>query len=223
MMEVIFIFEGSNIIINCDKNKKIIDACNNLCTKINMDLNLLIFLYEGKQLNLDETFNEITNENTINILAYKKEEEICLKCRRILNDKIIKEILLSNIVINNSLTGLKTHIENIITDIKNKKDINYVNNKLKNMNMIINNIMKDFKIMISKLEQNQLNNDYLINPNNKINNNIEENKINELNENKNEIICCYNKLENEINLLHDYNNEYMSKNESYIEPKKKYK
>ena len=48
--------------------------------------------------------------------------------------------------------------------------------------------------------------------------------LSELNGNKNEIICIYNKQKDEINLLHDYNNDmkYMNDDElkkSYIEGK----
>ena len=65
MAEIIFIYEGSQINIQCDKNEKMDEICNKLSTKINMNLNSLIFLYGGSQLNLDKKLNEITKENNI--------------------------------------------------------------------------------------------------------------------------------------------------------------
>ena len=148
-----------------------------------MNLNSLIFLYGGSQLNLDNILNEITNENKINILIYKKENEneICPKCGRILNNKIIDNIILLNNNINITLLGLKGQIEHIINDLINKKDNMYINSELKNVNILINNIInEDIKKINNELNKIK-NNDYIIN--------IEENK----NKLKNEIICIYNK------------------------------
>ena len=38
------------------------DICNNLIGKINIDINSLLFLYEGNKLNLEKIINEITKE-----------------------------------------------------------------------------------------------------------------------------------------------------------------
>ena len=95
MAEIIFIYEGRQINIQCNKNEKMAEICNKLSNKINMNLNSLIFLYGGSQLNLDKKLNEITKENNINILVFKRENEneICPKCGRILNDKNIDNII----------------------------------------------------------------------------------------------------------------------------------
>jgi hypothetical protein len=191
MEEIIFIYEGNQIKIECDKNQKMNEICNKLSTKINMKLNSLIFIYGGIQLNLNKKLNEITKENKINILVFKKEKEMCPKCGRLLNNKIIDDILLLNNNINIALLGLKNQIENIINDLINKKDNMYINSQLKNVNTVINNILnKDIKKINNELNKIK-NNDYITN--------IKEDKI------KNEIICIYNKRDNEINLLHDYN------------------
>ena len=90
MAEVYYIFEGQSIIIQSNKNQKMKDICKNLSTKINIDINSLIFLYEGNKLDLEKKLNEITNENKIHILVYKdenNENEICSKCGKILNHK----------------------------------------------------------------------------------------------------------------------------------------
>jgi len=195
MWEIKFIYEGNQINIQCDKNQKMNEICNNLSNKINMNLNSLIFLYGGSQLNLDKKLNEITKENKINILVYKKEneKEICPKCGRILNNKIIDNIIVLNNNINITLLGLRNNIENIINNLINQKDM-YLSSQLKNVNILINNIInEDIKKMNNELNKIK-NNDYITN-----NTNIKENEL------KNEIICIYNKQDNEINLLHDYN------------------
>ena len=195
MAEIIFIYEGNKINIQCDKNKKMNEICNNLSNKINMNLNSLIFIYEGSQINLNKTLNEITKENKINILVFKREneKEICSKCGGILNNKIIDNIIILNNNINIALLELKNQIENIINDLINKKDIMHINSQLKNANILINNILnEDIKKIHNDLNKIK-NNDYITN--------IKENK----NKLKNEIIGIYNKQDNEISLLHDYN------------------
>ena len=195
MAEIIFIYEGNKINIQCDKIQKMNEICNNLSNKINKNLNSLIFIYEGSQINLNKTLNEITKENKINILVFKREneKEICSKCGGILNNKIIDNIIILNNNINIALLELKNQIENIINDLINKKDIMHINSQLKNVNILINNILnEDIKKIHNDLNKIK-NNDYITN--------IKENK----NKLKNEIIGIYNKQDNEISLLHDYN------------------
>ena len=116
MAEVIFIYEGKSIIIQCDKCQKMMDICENLSNKLNIDINSLVFLYGGGQLNLEKKLNEISKDNKIKILVYNNDIEICPKCRRILNNDKIDEIMLLNNNINDTLTGIKSQIENIIND-----------------------------------------------------------------------------------------------------------
>ena len=216
MAEIIFHYEGEPINIQCNKNEKMKDICIKLSNKINLNINSLIFLYGGNQLNLDKTFNEITKENKINILVYKTENETYIKNGRILNNKIIDDIILLNNNINYTLIGLKSQIENIMNDLINKKDIMYINSQLKNINILINNINEDIKKNNNQLNQLKMN--YISNNNTNINN-----TNNNIIENKNEIICIYDKQDEEINLLHDYNKNINNWNEvfkkSYLEGK----
>ena len=71
-----------------------VEICNKLSTKIDLNKNSLIFLYGGNQLDLDKKLNEMTKENKINILVFKRENEneICPKCGRVLNNEIIDNI-----------------------------------------------------------------------------------------------------------------------------------
>ena len=73
MAEIIFTYEGNQINIQCDKNQKMVEICNKLSTKIDLNKNSLIFLYGGNQLDLDKKLNEMTKENKINILWKKRK------------------------------------------------------------------------------------------------------------------------------------------------------
>ena len=191
MSEIIFIYGGQNIKIRCNKNEKIKDICIKLCTKINIDINSLIFLYGGKQLNLENKINDITKENNISILVYKIEnEDICPKCRRIINNKIIDEILILNSKMNNRLTGIKITIEYIM----NKKDINYINNQLEIINVIINNMNEDLKKMNNNIKRRKMNN--IIIKEKEIKNKDEKQKLIK----ENESINNHN-LDNNFNIL----------------------
>ena len=216
MAEIVFQYEGQNITIQCNKNQKMLDICNNLSNKINTNLDSLVFLYGGSQLKFDKKYEEITKENKIIILVYKIENEnkFCSKCGRVLSGKIIDDIISLNDGMGIRLIGLKCQIDNIINDINNKKDIIYINSQLKNINYIINGMNEDFKKIKSKLEQMKsvhiqnknlikLDNLSTTSPNYKDNTN--NNKADEINLVKNEIICIYNKQEDEIGILHDYN------------------
>ena len=193
MAEIIFHYEGKTIIIQCNKDQRISDICNNLSNKINTNIDSLVFLYGGSQLNLNKIYNELTKENKINILVYKNENEneICSKCGRILDNKAIDDILSLNNNLNSILIGLKINIDNIINDINNKRDIIYINSQLKNLNFII-----------KKNKQSIKSNEIFLVPNKNINsNNVKEDIIKSYN---NEMICIYDKQDSEIELLHNY-------------------
>ena len=215
MAEAKFTYDGQDIVLSCDKSQKMREICTNLSTKINVDINSLIFLYGESLLDLEKTFQEITKENSISIIAYKLEnKEICPKCGRIVNNELFDDIISSNNNVNSSLKGIKSQIELIMTDIINKVDINNIISQLKNINILINNINEDIKKNNNKLSIIKLND----NNNIKTNNNNKDNKKEEII--ANEITCIYNKQEDEINLLHDYtyNTDYWSE-----EDKKLYK
>ena len=63
------------------------DICQRYSSKVQKNINALIFLYGGNQLNLELTFDEqVTSidrsKNEMNILVYKNEIDnlICPKC-----------------------------------------------------------------------------------------------------------------------------------------------
>ena len=210
MAEAKFTYDGQDIILSCDKSQKMREICTNLSTKINVDINSLIFLYGESLLDLEKTFQEITKENSISIIAYKLEnKEICPKCGRIVNNELFDDIISSNNNAYSSLKGIKSQIELIMTDIINKVDINNIISQLKNINILINNINEDIKKNNNKLSIIKLND----NNNIKTNNNNKDNKKEEII--KNEITCIYNKQEDEIDLLHDYTRDTKDLSEEY--------
>ena len=62
MAEIVFIYDGRSMTIQCNINQKMKDICINLSNKINTDINSLTFLYGGRILNLEKKYNEITKE-----------------------------------------------------------------------------------------------------------------------------------------------------------------
>ena len=190
MATTFYIFNGISTSIQCSKNQKMKEICDKYCIKINTNINSLLFLYGGNQLNLDKKYEDYTKENKITILVYKNENEVCPKCGKLIDSKKLDNLILSNNNINSTLIGLKSQIDNIINDINNNKKINEINNQLRNINLIINNLIEDIKKNNEELNKSKT-----------------LNNVNNIKENKNEIVCIYNKQEDEINLLHDYNGD----------------
>ena len=153
----IFTLDGSNYIIQCSKEDKMRDICQKYAIKMNINMNSLIFLYGGSQINFELRFKDQVNlidkeKNIISILVYRKEidEFICPKCgeKVKLDTKTIDEIIISNNNIKEKIDGIKINIENII---KNSL-VNIVNIQLKNINTLLNNINEDIKKTMKKLK-----------------------------------------------------------------------
>ena len=175
--KVIFNLEGIDVTIQCSKNEKMKDICQKYVNKIDKNINSLIFLYGGNQLNFNLNFTEQANRidkerNLMKILVYKNEdnEYICPKCgeKIKLNTEKIDDIILSINNIKDTINGTKSNIDNII---KLSKD-NLMNNQLKNVNLILNTLNED----INKINE-------------KLNNLVNNNKIKDENINNNYIIA----------------------------------
>ena len=91
---------------------------------------------------------------------------------------------------NNRLTGIKITIEYIM----NKKDINYINNQLEIINVIINNMNEDLKKMNNNINRRKMNN--IIIKEKEIKNKDEKQKLIK----ENESINNHN-LDNNFNIL----------------------
>ena len=187
--KVIFIFIKENekketkeekISIQCTTDETMKDICEKFLNKIiYKNIDSLIFLYEGTQINFKSKFVEQVNpqdkKNIMNIFVYQKEIFISPKSRQKikLNNPKLEEIKLSNDELIESINGIKFQIDNIIktninSELKNQlKNINRIcdtiNNDIKNNNEKINNLLNDSS------NNNSNNNNDKINDNNKIN------------------------------------------------------
>ena len=80
MSKVIYNFGGIDVVIQCSKDEKMKDICQRYANKIQKNLNSLIFLYGGKQLNFNLSFKEQANgldkeRNEMKVLVYKNEDK----------------------------------------------------------------------------------------------------------------------------------------------------
>jgi len=210
--KVIFVYEGREVIIQCIKDEKMKDICQKYVNKINKDINSLVYLYGGNQLNFNLNYNEQANiidkeRNIMKVLVYDNNEYICNKCGekiKIKKEKI-DNIILSINNINDTINGIKLNIDNII---KISKD-NLVNLQLKNVNIVLNTLNDDIKKINDKLN-NLINTNYEIKIKNENINNyiIAEIEIKENDINKN--IRIINSYEESLRI-----NEYIKKNENW--------
>ena len=203
-VNVIFSFESNNIIIQCSNEDKMKDICQIFATKINLNINSLIFLYGGNQINFGLRFKEQANSfdkdnNEMRIVVTRADEDtfMCPKCgeRIHLNTDRIDEIIRSNTNINDSIKGIKISIENMI---KNSL-VNSINIQLKNINILLNNI-------IEKIIENNQKLGKLLSDNQKIEYISNTSNTYSVNKNNYNSITSYNKniISNEN--IHESNN-----------------
>ena len=210
MAEVKFIFEGNTINIQCTKQDIMKDICTKFANKIGKDINKLYFLYGGNIINLNLKLEQIINNNNeINILVYENDENNlkCPNCGINIDNNINNDISKSNNDIINTLIGLKSQLENIINSNNN---INIIKSQIKNINLILDNTIKEIKKNNNKLKID-----------NKIENKIKiiEGIINIENNDINKDIIIYNSKENidtyinneKINLNKGKNNQRIYK------------
>ena len=121
--KVIFNFEGVDVTIQCSKEEPMKDICQKYVNKIDKNINSLIFLYGGNQLNFNLNFNQQANtldkeRNVMKLLVYKNEDNecVCPKCGEKIkfNTEKIDDIILSINNIKDTINGIKYSIDNII-------------------------------------------------------------------------------------------------------------
>ena len=134
--KVIFILDGVNLTIQCTIEDKIQDICKRYSTKINKNINSLLFLYEGNKVNFDLCFKDQANfvdknNHQMKILVSKcDEKDNCDK---------LNEIKLSN----------NKNVENVCSDYNNtksnnKKVLNTINKKYNSENV---DYLKDVNLL----------------------------------------------------------------------------
>ena len=103
--KIIFSLNGIKVHIQCTLEDKIKDICQKYATKIESNINSLLFLYGGNQINMELKFKEQANiidinNKEMNVLVYKNENDdlICPHCNNKikLNTEKIDNIILSN-------------------------------------------------------------------------------------------------------------------------------
>ena len=102
--KIIFTLDGVNSIIQCSTENKMKEICQNYATKINKKIDTLLFLYEGNQINFEQTFinqaNYIDkNNNEMKISVYKKDKLLNNLLDLDIQTNIIKNIILIKIII----------------------------------------------------------------------------------------------------------------------------
>jgi surface protein len=153
---VSFDFEGRIVKIQCSTDDKMKDICQKYANKIERNVNSLIFLYGGSNLNYQLSFKEQANiidreRNEMSVLVYKNENELsCPKCgeKINLNSDKINDIKTSINNINDTIKGLKFSIENIIK-ISSEEAVKF---QLKNMNPVFNDVNEDIKKLNKKFD-----------------------------------------------------------------------
>ena len=151
---VVFTLDGANLTIKCTPEDKMKDICNKYSTKINKNMNSLLFLYEGNKVNFDLSFKEHINDkdkknhemkifvnknennsninenktksNTINVKP-NSENDNCLKNENFL-DKM-KSVFFSRILFSHLDEKIKLKIIKYNKKLKNKIDIKLINYK----------------------------------------------------------------------------------------------
>ena len=176
MAKIVFTFNGAEIKIHCTKEDKMKDICNRFATKIETNLNSLLFIYNGNKINYKLTFkqqaNSIDNENNqMNLLVYLNENNgiKCKKCGEVLNLDIIDNIKKYNNELKETLIEMNNQIDNII----NSNNINDIKRKIKVIKLMLNNLTTENDKFFSKIQDiisndeiSQSNNQSRINTNN---------------------------------------------------------
>ena len=216
---VVFTFNGNNHTIQCTTDDKMENICQKYCTKLNINMNSLLFLYGGNQINMNLKFNDQVNSmdklnKVMQILVYKSDTDdfICPKCgeKIKLNKEKIDEIIVFN-NIKDTINGIKMNIENII---KNSYS-NSLNIQLKNINIILNTLNEDIKKandkILNLLKDYSITKDKLLNNNLLDNNNlmkgISDIKLNESNNfnNGNMIDMNFSNQNNDNDIINNMN------------------
>ena len=120
-VNIIFTLDGVELTIQCTQNDIMKDICQNYANKITRNINTLVFLYGGNQLNFNLKFKDVITDkesNEMKILVYSNENDefICPKCgeKIKLNTEKIDDIILSINNLNKTIDSAKLMLENVI-------------------------------------------------------------------------------------------------------------
>ena len=148
-VNVIFVLENINLTLECFKEDKMKNICQKLSTKLNKNINSLLFLYEDKRINFESSLENQVNSNDqknnqikINVVENKSD---CTNFNDYSkNNKFagkINDIILCNNDIKGNINEIKLQIDNMI----NNSIFNSENNKLIGINNALNIIHEKIK------------------------------------------------------------------------------
>ena len=162
MAQVIFVFEGNNISIQCLKEDIMENICKSFASKIGLDINSLYFMYNGTQINMELKFEQQANfldkeTNIMKVLVDKiQQDEIrCPKCGEKINfnKELLDDLTSSNNNINNVIIGIQFQINNILNNKILQTNINMLNIQLKNINILLGNAISEVKNIKNQIKK----------------------------------------------------------------------
>ena len=146
MSKAVFLFNGKELAIQCTKEDKMKDICNRFATKVDININSLLFIYGGNKINYELTFKQHAssmdnNINEMKILVYKSENDEfkCKKCGETIHLDILDNIIKYNNEQKDALIEMKDQIDNIIK-LNNISDII---RKIKLIKLILDNLISE--------------------------------------------------------------------------------
>ena len=172
MSKVVFLYNGKELAIQCTKEDKMKDICNRFATKVDININSLLFIYGGNKINYELTFNQQANsmDNNINqmkILVYKNENDglKCKKCGETIHLDFLNNIIKYNNEQKDTFIEMKEQIDNIIK-LNNIADII---RKIKLIKLILDNLISENEKRLKDIKNVINNNDNIKNKNNDYN------------------------------------------------------
>jgi len=160
MAKVIFSYDGIEIAIQCAKEDKMKYICYKFASKVDININSLLFIYGGNKINYELTYKQQANSmdsntNTMKILVYKSDNDglKCQKCGEIIHLPIIDNLIKYNNDQADKLIEMKNQIDNII----NLNDIKDITRKIKLVKIIIDNLISENEKSLKDI-QNTINN-----------------------------------------------------------------
>ena len=160
MAKVIFSYIGKEIVIQCEKEDKMKYICDKFATKVEININSLLFIYGGDKINYELTYKQQANSidnntNLMKILVYKNDNDglKCQKCGEIIQLPIIDNFIKYNNEQADKLIEMKNQIDNMI-NLNNIKDII---RKIKLVKIIIDNLISENEKSLKDI-QNTINN-----------------------------------------------------------------
>ena len=146
MSKAIFTYNGRETVIQCSKEDKMETICNKYVSKIDININSLLFIYSGNTINFELSFKDQANtidreRNVMNILVYKQDDNgmKCPKCGERINiDKFDAQIKF-HLNQNELLNELKNEIE-ILNDCN---EISKIKSKIRVVSLIIKSLIEE--------------------------------------------------------------------------------